>query len=374
MRPFCITGWTASSGPRRVADPAGVPPLQEQQAAAPDLARGSLLRRSVFPAVVLLALGLAAWRMLDMGHLSGALLRARPWPLAALLACHLASTLLHALRLRLLLDGSVNFALAFHANNICNLVNSILPLRAGEFAMALIVSRRAGVSGGEVLSYVLVDRLLAILMVLLMFLCALPFAGGQAALPDWRHGGALPLLAIPALVLALYGLTRLERRVLGLFGWLLALLPVGSEQAKGTVLRRLGDVISGLRVMFRPRVSLPVCAVCLASWGCISALNYFGMLAVISEPPVVASVFLTFFTIVGIMLVATPSGAGTVHGVTVLTLALFGVRAEEALAIGILVHALVTAANVALGLASARAMRFRIGSLWGPGAGGSARG
>lgn len=328
------------------------------------LTRKVLLKRSIFPALVVTALVVVATRLLDMREIGAALLRARPWPLAALLACHLTSTLLHALRLRMLLRGSVSYALAFHANNICNLVNSVLPLRAGEFAMALIISRRTEAGGGEVLSNILVDRLLALISVFLVFLLALPFAGAlSGSLPGLERGGALYALLFVTALLGLYAVVRLEERVLRLCGWVLRRLPVGSPQAREKVVQRLGDLITGLHVLFVPRTSLPVFGVCLVCWGLISGINYFSMLAVSPTPSLVASVILTFFTVLGILLVATPSGAGTVHGVTVLTLALFGIRAEEALAVGILLHALVTLCNVALGLVSAHMVGFRLGQM-----------
>jgi uncharacterized protein (TIRG00374 family) len=333
---------------------------------APALTRGALLRRSVFPLAVLAVLAVAAVHLLDMRQMGEALLRARLWPLAALLGLHLASTALHALRLRLLLRGAVSFTEAFHANNICNLVNGVLPLRAGEFAMAVILSRRTRTGGGEVLSNILVDRLLALLSVFLIFLCALPFAGRlEGGVASFARSGALYALCFLAAVACLYAVVRLEERVLRLCVWTLERMPAGSPQGREKLVRRLGDVIAGLRVLFTPRTSLPVFGVCLTCWCIISALNYCSMLAVIDDPSPVAAVFLTFFTIVGIMLVATPSGAGTVHGVTVLVLALFGVAKEQALAIAILVHGLVLIANVGLGVLSARAMKFRLGSLWG---------
>jgi len=140
---------------------------------------------------------------------------------------------------------------------------------------------------------------------------------------------------------------------------------VGSPQSKERLLDRVQDLISGLRVLFHLRTSAPVFLLSLVAWGCIIALNYFSMLAVIETPSATAAVFVTFLTIVGIMLVATPSGVGTVHGASVLALSMFGVPAEQALASAILSHALVTVTNISLGAVSAHKTGFRMGQVLG---------
>jgi uncharacterized protein (TIRG00374 family) len=265
-----------------------------------------------------------------------------------------------------LLRRATPFNAVFHANNICNMVNSVLPLRAGEFAMALIISRRANTSGAEVLSNILVDRLLALISILVLFLVTLPgFSPHGAAALTLAHNWIYYALAFGGIVLGMLLVTRLERQLLVLARAMLTLLPVGSPRSKERLLDCAQGLISGLRVLFHLRTSVPVFLLCLCTWSCIIGLNYFGMLSVIEAPSLTAAVFVTFLTIVGIMLVATPSGVGTVHGTSVLALSMFGVDAEQALASAILSHALVTITNIGLGLWSTRRTGFRMGQVLG---------
>jgi hypothetical protein len=326
--------------------------------ATPRLAPAALAKKFIFPALLVAALLGVAFFVIDMRRLGALLLQARLWPLAALLACHLASLLLHTLRQHVLMRRAVPLGELFHANNICNMVNSVLPFRAGEFAMALALSRRASLRGTEILSMILVDRLLGLLSILTIFLATLPgFSPHGAAAVGLVQSGSSYLLAFGAIVSLMLLATLLEERLVALARAVLSRLPLPVE----SIVERLRAGINGLRVLFHLRTSLPAFALALSTWGCIIALNYWGMRSVSMEPTMTAAVFVTFLTVVGIMLVPTPSGLGTVHGASVLVLSMFGVGAEQALAFAILAHALVTMTNIGLGLLSARRMDFHLG-------------
>jgi glycosyltransferase 2 family protein len=355
MRPSCTTGWTRSCGAGRLTRPSPAAGGPETPAARP---AWSLLKKFAFPALLVAVLVGAACLVIDMRRLGELLLQARPWPLAGLLACHLASLLLHSLRMHVLLRRSIPLRVVFHANNICNMANSVLPLRAGEFAMALLLAGRSTGGVPAMLSTIFVDRLLGLLSILAIFLAALPsFSPHGAAALGLVHSAIYYILAFGGMALLLFVVTALEEPLVVLTRWALSRLPLHTERT----VDKLRACISGLRVLFHLRTSLPVFVLALGTWVCIIALNYCGLLAILPEPSVTAAVFVTFLTIVGIMLVPTPSGLGTMHGASVLVLSMFGVGAEQALAYAILAHALVTVANILLGMWSAQRMDFRLG-------------
>ncbi|SNS18750.1 conserved hypothetical protein [Humidesulfovibrio mexicanus] len=319
-----------------------------------------LVRRYIPPALLLAGLIAAACAVIDLRRLGELLLAARPWPLVALLACHLANILAHVLRLYVLMDRAVPLRALYHANNVCNMVNSLLPFRAGELAMTLLLSRQVPGGGAEVLSWLFVDRLIGLIAILLVFLAALPgFSPHGAAAVSLANSWVYYVAAFGGIVLLMLVAVLFEEPLMSLARKILDRLPLGTE----STLARLRAGIGGLRSLFRLRTSLPVFLLALCCWGFIVALNYFGMLSVIPDPSPTAAIFVTFLTIVGIMLVSTPSGVGTVHGATVLVLSMFGIGAEQALAVGILAHALVTAANIGLGMLSAHSLQFSIGRL-----------
>lgn len=326
---------------------------------------GALVRKFAFPALLVVVLVTAACFVIDLRRLGELLLAARPWPLVALLACYGFSLLLHALRMRVLLRRAVSYATVFHADVIGNMVNSILPLRAGEFTFALLLSRRVPGGGAEVLSNVFVDRILALISILAIFLAALPgFSPHDAPTTSLANGGIYCVLAFGGIVLVMFLVTALEEPLVALARATAArLLPARFDAER--LLGRLRALINGLRVLFHLRTSLPAFALALGTWAFIIAANYCGMLSVIPEPSVTAAVFVTFLTTVGIMLVPTPAGIGTMHGVSVLALSMFGVGAEQALAFAILCHALTTITNISLGMWSAHRMDFRLNRVLG---------
>jgi uncharacterized protein (TIRG00374 family) len=265
--------------------------------------------------------------------------------------------------MHVLLRRTVPFSLVIQADFICNMANSLLPLRAGEFAMALLLARRTQGRGGEFFSNVFVDRLLGLIAILTIFLAVLPgYVPSNVAGRSLAHNSVYYVLTFGGLVACMFLVVSLEEwfvaRATRVFSW----LPLLSTSTSERIIDRLRAIINGLRVLFHLRTSLPVFFLSLATWACIIACNYFGMLSVIAAPSVTSAVFVTFLTTIGLLLVPTPGGVGTVHGTSVLALSMFGVGVEQALAYAILCHALTTLANIGLGMISAHALSFR----WGP--------
>ena len=233
--------------------------------------------------------------------------------------------------------------------------------------MAIILSRGSRCGGAEVLSRILVDGLIALISILFIFLAALPGFSPQGGIGAHLVNGWLyyPLI-FGGIILCMLLVIRLENRLLALTDALLGWFPLHSEQVKGDILARFHGLISGLRVIFALRTSLPVLLLSLCTWGCLIALNYCGMIAVMDPPPFRAAVFVTFLAAMGMMLFATPAGVGTVHAASVLALSMFGVSMEKALASAILTHALVTALNIGVGIFSAHRTNFHIRKMFRP--------
>ena len=334
---------------------------EPQDAAA--LTPRELAKKFIFPALFVAVLLAVASHFIGLARLGAILLAAKPWPLAGLLGFHLCSLLFHTLRIQVLFRGSVSAWDVFHANNICNMVNSILPLRAGEFAIALLLSRKVHGGGGEVLSTILVDRLLGLISILAIFLAVLPgFSPHGAAATSLAHSGIYYCLAFGGITLGIFIAVALEEWLLAVARSMLQFLPLDVE----STLLRLRSCINGLRVLFHFRTSVPAFLLALFTWACVISLNYCGITAVVETTTITAAVFVSFLTIVGIMLVATPSGVGTAHGASVLALSMFGVGAEQALASAILTHGLVLMVNIGIGLVSAQKMHFRLRDVMSP--------
>lgn len=337
-----------------------------QQAArtenVPPLASGGLAKKFIFPVFFGAALFAAASYYIGLERLGAVLLEAKPWPLAGLVFLHVASLVFHALRIRVLFRGEASSIYLFHANNVCNMINSILPLRAGEFAMAILLSRKLKCGGGEALSTLFVDRLLGLISILVIFLVALPgFTPKSAAGTSIAQTSMLYVLFFVCIVAGIFVAITLERPLLIFAEAILAKLPLHTDRT----LARLRSAIAGLHVLFHLRTSLPAFLLSLCCWACVIGLTYCAMLSVIESPAVTPAIFATFISIIGILLVSTPSGFGTVHGAFVLAFAMFGIGAEQSLAVGILVHTSCTVINILLGFWSGRQLDFRLNRITG---------
>lgn len=292
--------------------------------------------RPVLTSAILLAvacgmvLGLLA--LTDPSELLVSLAKARPGPLAAAACLHLLGSVLRAARLQRLLDRAVPFLRVFLVANTGNMLNSLVPLRAGEFCMAFLFSRDLPGGGGEALAKVFADRVLDLVAVTLLFIAAaLFFPPASAAGPGLAKAAAACAVALLAAAPLLFVFTRFRGPTLG--------------------------------VLLRPGPCLRLVAASLGIWIVIAGSLHFCMAALFPPPSLTASILAMSFTVVGLLAMTTPAGIGTTHGAIVIALRLCGVPLEQGLAFALLYHALATSLNVLLGLVNARFLGFRLSGL-----------
>jgi glycosyltransferase 2 family protein len=147
-----------------------------------------------------------AFRGVDVGHLRALLEQADVALLAGALALGSVNLLLRAARWRVLLSasGRVPLGLTFWILDVGYLLNSILPMRAGDLGRSYLMGRRGGMGGSFALATTLAERV--------MDAGFLVVAGGLAIvshplLPTWLSR-ALAVLAIASLI-ALLGMLAL---------------------------------------------------------------------------------------------------------------------------------------------------------------------
>ena len=290
--------------------------------------------------------------------------RAAP-PLPILLAVIVATIAfpLRALRWRLLLrepDGtSLRGQAAWHGITMAYAANNLLPFRAGEVLRAYAASRLAPVRMSSAFASVAVERVFDALTVVALFGLAL-FSSGMST--DVRIGGmALPdvarrvgILTAVAFIAAAVVLTRTEasaRLITRLIPW-----PAVSGRLVA-VLRGIRDGLSALR---SPARLAAVVVWSLIIWA-VNAVSFqllfpaFGI-----DVGFAGAVILQSAIVFGIAVPSSPGFVGVFEAAIVVTLALYGVPQDRALAYALTYHAATFLPITLMGLFSA----YRTGLGW----------
>ncbi|MBN1953864.1 MAG: flippase-like domain-containing protein [Anaerolineae bacterium] len=212
-------------------------------------------------------------------------------------------------------------------------LNSLLPMRGGDVVRAAWASDRARIGLGEALASIAAEKA-SDLLALLGFTLALFLV---APLPQWLLRSAGQAVLWLALGTGLVGAALCLGASLARGGeQFLARLPAGWERRVGAPLRQAAQ---GLRRLAQPRRLAAVLLWTLATWGIGAAVN-LALLAAFGIYSPAAALFLLVALMLG-NAAPVPAGLGLFEGICVLSLALFGVPRDRALAVGLVLHAVV---------------------------------
>ncbi|MBC8089079.1 MAG: flippase-like domain-containing protein [Phycisphaerae bacterium] len=238
--------------------------------------------------------------------------------------------------------GRIPFAPLWRATAIGMMANNVLPLRAGEVARALALTRQVPrVALATSLSSLAVDRLFdAIIVFLLMFGAML-----DPAFPaDVRIKGlTIPQMATSGLVLMIillvgcYTVVLQPERVQKLLSTVALRIMPRFEPA---LIRFFGHVAGGLAVLKDSRRFLVVLGWALAHW-LVHALGlYICFVAVGVDVPFSAALFLQGILAIGVAVPSSPGFVGVFEGAATIGLAVYGVPTTLAVSWAIGYHVL----------------------------------
>jgi uncharacterized protein (TIRG00374 family) len=219
--------------------------------------------------------------------------------------------------------------------NIGYLLINILPARLGELARVYLISRGGQVNAVRALSTIVVERMYDTLFALLL----LGVVSSFAPLPPWATQGALVVgAATVALALVLFTLAGQRSRLLRVWHW-----------ATGHVgwLRRPGledafnSGLDGLTTLRRMKVALGALCWSTAVWACNLLTFYLVMQALKMDLPWSAAGLTVSVIALSMIIPSSPGYVGVFEEGVVLSLGLFDVGREAALAYALLLHALV---------------------------------
>lgn len=233
---------------------------------------------------------------------------------------------LRALRWKILLSRikPINLLTITEISQLGAFINNILPLRIGELIRALVLKKRYGLSGAEVIGNIILERMLDLIAIVFLIFLVLLF-GEVPEKFDRVIGYAIRFVAIfVGLILLVSFLLkrRLQRRTEAAKGW------------KGLIYR-LSDGVNGL---YDWKTSIPSFLLSLGMWftsACTILLFSSLHSGTIS---LFASLVVTVLIAIGVTIPAAPGFVGTYHLFCKIGLVAYGVSPEYAVAIAIITH------------------------------------
>lgn len=222
--------------------------------------------------------------------------------------------------------------------------NNVLPLRAGEAARVVALSRRTGVSRAATAATVIVERAYDVLALLVVLFVILPWLPEIAWLPPAALlFAAVGLgLAVAAALLALFG-ARPLRFALRPLSWIPSL---SGERFEAVVL----NVAAGLAGLRRSRVALEAFALTVVSWLLIGVSFWLLLVAFDFGLSPVAGLLVVIAINLALILPSSPAALGVFEAATVVALDAYGVSPSRALSYALLAHAVNFLPFVAIGL------------------------
>lgn len=288
-------------------------------------------------ATVMLFYVVNPWEVLD------AISHANPVALVAVVLTVLLAMWAKAIRWKLFFPrpDEVRLSALHESLYIGYMVNTVLPLRAGEVVRAFVAAETERVSKSTTLATVLIEKVLDLgTMALLLFLLGLIFPD----LPDSaRYAAYLSgiglVVAVACIVFALVARGLATR----LANWMEARVPL---LAKIGVAGLLNDFLDGLAFARNPVTLFWVLVWTLVQWTISASTVTLAMVSVgiVGGTPyelLQMTLLVLVATNLSMAIPSAPGYVGVFHGVFVATLALFAVQEERATAAAVVEHALV---------------------------------
>jgi len=270
------------------------------------------------------------WSELTLASASSMALMAAAW---------LVALMIRPLRLQILIralspEVGRGYWATWSASMIASAINSLVPMRAGDMAMMLVLRQGLGVTTARAFSAVLVDRFFDFATVIVIFIMTLAVAPTVA---PWAADLTMILLiGLGVLVGGLLLLVKLRRFWQALLARALsALAPKRSERWNS----QAHDLFAGFSVVDRADTLVPILGLSVGIWGVIALSYWAGIDAVWSPVSFAAAAFAVSAVALSFVVPLAPGGLGIFHAAIVLALSLFAVPAEPALAFAIVAHA-----------------------------------
>ncbi len=286
---------------------------------------------------VAVAFGWVAMR-LDWRDLGQRFAGASPHYIGLMAAAWISAFALRTLRMRYVLnvvgrlrDG--NFGIVWTAVVLGMAVNTFAPMRAGDVVCAIFLRQRLGVTLQQCFSAIMVDWFCDLVCVVSIFVGALSFAPGVAT---WT--GHAETIIVSVLVIAAIGFVvvmHYRRIVVALADRVLAkILPRHRQRLVAWV----EQLLSSLSMICTWRIAATLTLGSVIIWSLTAASYYFCLRAVLTTAPFAAGAFSASAIALSFVVPIGPAGLGAFEAASVLSLAVFRVPIEPAIAFAVVAH------------------------------------
>lgn len=285
-----------------------------------------------------ISLALVAWLVLntDWSLVADELAKFQPGALIPIALVFGAHYFLRAWRWRFLLpptDSPPSLRRLTDSLMVGNLATYLLPMRAGEFIRPLFLLRHSSYTFSSAFVSIVVERFFDLAVVLISFAFVVRSIAG---FPEWAEHGAM-LLSIVAvaiffgIVIASFAPHLVFRSV----EYFSRYLP---EKVREFAKKMTKDFIEGAAVLSRPRNLLYVITLSALVWGSCFLLfsTFFWMFG--ESVPFIVSVTLTVVIALAVAAPSAPGFLGVYQTACVAAFAIFGMKAELAVAYSIVTH------------------------------------
>lgn len=253
--------------------------------------------------------------------------------------------LLRAARWRFMLDGKVPYLRVFHIQNIGYLLSTLLPLRIGDVARAVMIGNVPPVTVAAGMSTMIMERVLD--MMFIVVLLPLTLTGVQT-LPEWMRTSALATAFLSLVCMVFLVIAANHRPLVGRIAT--RVMDRISYLNTQSWVRRIDDLLAGLGSLTRYQDGLILAGLSVAVWLPVLGAYYLSLLAVNLQPTWATAGFVLCAAAFSVAAPSAPGQIGVFHAGVIAALSALGQPAVEATSFAILYHALNIVAMVLLGI------------------------
>lgn len=224
----------------------------------------------------------------------------------------------------------ISYKDAFLIINEGYLFNNLIP-RSGEIARAIITSSVSEQKTIEVASSIIFERSVDVIIAAGMFLATLPMVVSLTWIKPiaWTLLIVLMILVMVMLIVAANSKT-FEARIENMRS--------SNKLINQILLPGLKKVIQALSSLNKPKHILLAVMCILITWFFWTLLLFYGMRLIVPDAPFWWSIFAEGVLALGIALPSAPANLGVYEGTMVVALTVFGITADSALSLAIILH------------------------------------
>jgi len=232
----------------------------------------------------------------------------------------------------------------FSATLIGLMANNLLPARLGEIIRVYVIGKTADISKRASFATIVFERIVDVFALLALLWFTLLRSSGPAWL---KNSGLLVLTFNLALLACLFFMHRYQKTSGRIVDRLSRPLPA---KWRGRLIGIIENFTTGLSTLRNGRVFLPITATSILVWLAPILRAYLCFAALALDLPLMAGVSVIVLVSLGSMIPSAPGYIGTTQYACVISLAIYGVGNNEALAFSVLFHATQLLPNTVAGL------------------------